>query len=111
MRPHLIINLIANMVGQCVQDLWNLSLCIILRECKYYFYFTCEYGNVGLIFLLGSKSTPATKTKAMTVTTNIKTNEQNPISIKTNAFMHLLLPLIFKKSVVTIILDLRWGPN
>ena len=33
-----------------------------------------------------------------------KTNKQNPISIKTNTFMHLILPLIFKNSVVTIIL-------
>ena len=61
---------------------------------------------MGLIFLLGSKSTPATKTIAMTVTIKIKTDEQNPVSIKTNTFMHLILPLIFKKFVVTIILNL-----
>ena len=61
---------------------------------------------MGLIFLLGSKSTPATKTIAMTVTTKIKTDEQNPVSIKTNTFMHLILTLIFKKFVVTIILNL-----
>ena len=61
---------------------------------------------MGLIFLLGSKSTPATKTIAMTVTTKIKTDEQNPVSIKTNTFMHLILPLILKKFVVTIILNL-----
>ena len=61
---------------------------------------------MGLIFLLGSKSTPATTTIAMTVTTKIKTDEQNPVSIKTNTFMHLILPLIFKKFVVTIILNL-----
>ena len=56
---------------------------------------------MGLIFL--TESTPAMKTIAVTVTTKIKTNEQNPISIKKNAFMHLILPLIFKKSAVTII--------
>ena len=72
------------MVGECVQDLRNLSLCVSHIECKYYFYITFGYGNVGLIFLLVSKSTPATKNLAMTVTTKKKTNEQNPISIKTN---------------------------
>ena len=39
-------------------------------EHKYYFYVACGYRNAELIFLLGSKSIPATKTIAMTVTKN-----------------------------------------
>ena len=102
---------IAHMFRQCVHGLRNLSLCISHLDCKYYCYITYGYGNVWLIVLLGSKSTPATKTIAVTVTTKIKTNEQNSISIKTTTFVHFILPLIFKKSVVTIILNLWRGPN
>ena len=67
--------------------------------------FTCGYANVGLILLLGSKSTKAIQTIETAVTTKIKTNKENPISIK-NTFMHLILQLILKKSVVTTILNL-----
>ena len=111
MRPHFIINIYHSSHGWRMRSR-NLSVCVRSHlECKHYFYITFGYGNVGLIFLLVSKSTPATKTLAMTVTTKIKTNEQNPNSMKTNTFMHHILPLIFKKSVVTIILNLWWGPN
>ena len=45
--------------------------------------FTCGYANVGLILLLGSKSTKAIQTIETAVTTKIKKqNKQNPISIK-----------------------------
>ena len=61
---------------------------------------------MGLILLLGSKSTKAIQTIETAVTTKIKTNKQNPISIKKFIlFMHLILQLILKKSVVTIILN------
>lgn len=60
---------------------------------------------MGLILLLGSKSTKAIQTIETAVTTKIKTNKENPISIK-NTFMHLILQLILKKSVVTTILNL-----
>ena len=67
MRPHFIINIYHSSHG-CVSHL----------ECKYYIYFTFGYGNVGVIFLLVSKSTPATKTLAMTVTTKIKNKRTKP---------------------------------
>ena len=44
--------------------------------------FTCGYANVALILLLGSKSTKAIQTIETAVTTKIKKNKQNPISIK-----------------------------
>ena len=60
----------------------------------------------GSFFCWGPNRPQQQKKIAMTVTTKIKTDEQNPVSIKTNTFMHLILPLIFKKPVVTIILNL-----
>lgn len=107
--PHNQLLTIAHMVGKSVlmYDQEPIASGITHIEHKYYFYVACGYRNAELIFLLGSKSIPATKTIAMTVTTKIKTNKQNPISTKTNTFnMQLILPLIFKKSIVTVILNL-----
>ena len=80
------------MVGECVQDLRNLSLCVSHIECKYYFYITFGYGNVGLIFLLVSKSTPATKNLAMTVTTKKKQTNKTQLASKPVSYTHLTLP-------------------
>ena len=112
MRPHFIINICHSSHG------WR--MCSRFKEfvlmCKppwmqilllYYIWIWKCWDH----FSIGVQIDPSKKALAMTVTTKIKTNEQNPTSIKTNTFMHLILPLIFKKSVVTIIMNLWWGPN
>ena len=54
----------------------------------------------------GVQIDPSNKIKSNDSDNKNKNKRTNPISIKTNTFMHLILPLIFKKSVVTIVLNL-----
>ena len=54
----------------------------------------------GAHFCLGVQIDPSNKNKSNDSDDKSKSKRSNPISIKGNTFMHLILPLIFKKAVV-----------
>jgi len=112
MRPYLIINIYHSSLG------W--TMCSRFKEfvlmykppwMEILLLYYAWIRKCGAHFPVGVQIDPSNKNKSNDSDDKNKNKRTNPINIKANTFMHLILPLIFKKSVVTIVLNLWWGPN